>query len=432
MVKIHKFGGSNFISVDTFNNFLDIINSFNEKSIVVISALGKTTRKLFESAKLAEKNNLVDAFGIINQLQYFTHNLTESIIQEPNIFQECLEQINLQFDELRNYLKNVAIISEVTPRIMDTILSFGEMISSIIFRYFLTNHNVNFIFVDAKEIFITDENFNKATPLETEIQEKLQTILLPKFEETNIIITQGFIGKSKKGEITTMGFESSNLSALVLAKLLNSSEITIWTDVEGVYNADPNYFTHTEQLEQISYDDALKAAKYGNKLFYPLMIEEAKISNMTILYKSIFKPNGKYTEISAKVIQPRQMINYFENIRYYKLNKMHNKHKLDEFILKTNNDFYVSLNTNEIAEIYTNNDDIQAVESESNYTILILLNYHILDIYKRILNYNDLFTTYNFKVYQIEDSVSILILKNIENKELNKIEEKFTSKFSQA
>jgi aspartate kinase len=425
MIKIHKFGGSNFISYEGFNNFLEIIKDFNDKSIIVISALGKTTRKLYESAILAEKGDLNEAFAIVYKLLYFTHNLAENIIQTHNIYAEATNKIDSLFDELKNYLKNIAIINEVTPRILDIILSFGEEISAVIFKYFLIEHNVNAEFIDAKEIFITDDNFNKATPLENEIRTQLETILLPKFEHTKIVITQGFIGKTKKGDVSTMGFESSNLTALVLAKLLNSPEITIWTDVEGVFNADPNYFAQTYQLEQISYEDALKAAKFGNKLFYPLMIEEANANKMTILYKSLFKPFGKYTAIAPNVMKHNQMINFFSNISYSKTNKLNYKPSGINFFPSKNDYFFLSINCNDTIEIYSNSPDMKIHENTSDFTILALLNYHILDIYKRILNYNDLFTTYNFKIISIEESVTLLILKDIDIKELNKLIEKF-------
>lgn len=428
-MKIQKFGGSNFISKQIFENFVKILLNTDGNTLVVVSALGKTTRRLLESAKLAENGNLTEAINITEKLKQFTLNLVDSIFEAEEYKSACLNNLNNLFEQVGKYLKNISILKELTPKVSDSLLSFGERISLSVFENFCLSKKIKFISVDAGEIIITDDNFTSANPLPDLIKENIANKILPLFKDNSVILTQGFIGKTVKGEYSTMGFESSNLTALLFAKCLSAKEITIWTDVEGVYNIDPNIWQKAKQLSELSFFEAIKAAKYGNKLFYPKMIEEASLLNMEITFRSVHNPAGKFTRISAGTNQRDKMVNILEEVSFFKMNL----NVLDEpsgkifkkLTVKNDSFRYVS-RFNDFAEVFTNDKDIEAILDNSEipfekHICLTLINENILNLYKLIGEYSDLFLNLDYKLYPVDESIYFLFIKNQKSRDLTDI-----------
>ncbi len=431
MYKIHKFGGSNFINKEVFESFYKILSSFKGKSLIIISALGKTTRRLYESVNLASINKLDESLKILEKLEYFTQNIIEAIFENDAFKKECVEFVSNLFIELDNLYRNIAIFQELTPRTLDLVLSYGEQISATIFQQFLHSKNFQFKFISAQELITTDNNFTKANPLEELINVNIHKFLIPIFAENNVVLTQGFIGKTKDGETTTMGFESSNLTALIFASSLNSPEITIWTDVEGIYNIDPHFFSSARQIPILKFSDAIQSADFGSKIFYPHMLIEAEKQGMTIFYKSIINPVQHFTEISPRASEKQKLITisdkvfnvYSQNTAYAKIeNLLIYEKQNSNFIVKHNNSFNFFTDNFKVIEQFEG-----ANEQIDVYSVINLINYNVLDIYKIILNYSDLFINFDYKLYQMNDSVLSIFLKKIENQALLKIIEILTN-----
>ena len=422
---IFKFGGSNFQSKNAFDNFLHIVSQINSPTLIVISALGKTTRRLSEALKLAEIGELNRALSILEKLNNISANLVSDLIYDKAILDNCNFKIHSVFDEISNYFKNIAIIKELTPRIKDKVLAFGEEISLIIFDSYLQFHKIDFFSIDAREIIITDSNYNSANPINDKIQNNIFNKITPIFRETNVILTQGFIAQDENGNTTTMGFESSNLTAILFAEFLDAKQITIWTDVEGVFNIDPNIYPNALPIPYLSYYQAKLFARYGNKLFYPKMIETAKSHNITIIYKSLLNPNGKQTIISNKQDFDKTLFVFIDNFYNYKFSIRDNSSAqtiLTNFT-RSNNYQNIIIKNNDFISLMTERNDIDIFRNiaSTSLSLIYLINPNILSVYKTITEYSDLFVNLDFRLMPIEDNVFALTFKATNNKDLNKI-----------
>lgn len=425
---IFKFGGSNFNSKESFDNFLKIVNEIKSPTLIVVSALGKTTRRLDEALHLAETGKLTESLDILEKLKNFTHNLIDLILASEKVKNPCTENINNIFDEIANYLRNIYVVRELTAKTRDKVLAYGEKISSQIFFSFLLDNEVSYELINADEIIITDNSFGKANPINEKIEQNIATIVQSTFEKSKIILTQGFIGCSEDGDITTMGFESSNLTALLFAQYLDAKEITIWTDVEGVYNIDPNIYPNANPIAELSYFQAKLAAKYGNKLFYPNMIKFAKEHRISIYYRSLFNPNGNITLISDNHNAKENMLIYLDQLFSFKLDLSKNNPinqsifsqllKQDDttkFVIRYNSESYVFTDDNAILNIIGNELEYERLSG------VVLLNPNILKIYKTITDFSDLFVNLDFRLYPIENNVFLLLIRKSNNRDINNL-----------
>jgi aspartate kinase len=248
-------------------------------------------------------------------------------------------------------------------------------------------------------------------------------------EKSSKILTQGFIGKTQKGDYSTMGFESSNLTALLFAENLAAKEITIWTDVEGVFNVDPNFWQKASHLPELSFAEAQKAAKYGNKLFYTKMIEAAAQDNMKINYRSVHYPESKFTRISSGADYRSRMITIAEDIAYFSMNVS----QLDDTTkrifkrLTTPTDAFRFVSRfNDSAEVFTNDSEILSILTSSEieysqYMCLTLINENILNVYKIVGEYTDLFLNLDYKLYPVEEGIYLLFVKKTSSRDISNI-----------
>lgn len=425
---VFKFGGSNFNSKDAFDSFLNIIRDINSPTLIVVSALGKTTRRLNDALELAENGKLTESLDILEKLKIFTTNLIELIINSEDIKNTCNHQVNSIFFDIENYLRNIYVVKELTPRTRDKVLAYGEKISSQIFKSFLEVNKIVFELIDADELIITDNAYGKANPINDKIENNIKCKVKPAYDKTNIILTQGFIGCTEDGNITTMGFESSNLTALLFAQYLEAKEITIWTDVEGVFNIDPNIYPNASPIPELSYFQSKIAAKYGNKLFYPKMIKFAKEHRILVYYRSLFNPNGNSTLISDNRNAKENMLIYLDTLYSFKMDLTEDnqiRNAVFNQLLKEDNTTKFVIRYNHESQVFTDDKAIfNAIEDELEYDTLsgiILINPNILKIYKTITEFSDLFINLDFRLNPIENNVFILLIRKTNNRDINNL-----------
>ncbi|MBI3257911.1 MAG: hypothetical protein HYZ54_00270 [Ignavibacteriae bacterium] len=299
-MKVMKFGGAVLKSREGFTQMVNILRSQSGiPLLVIISALGSSTRDLERSARSAENGEQELAFSICRQIVREHHHFADELLANK----ETKEALNFFLDEcetrLHQLLRGIAITHELTPRTLDIILSFGEMLALHIVRHFLEESGFDLTFVDSSNIIVTDAVHGAATPDSSLTVLNVERVLLPAFGRSSIVLTQGFVAKSSTGEITTMGKESSNLTATLLGELLSADEIIIWSDVEGIYTADPKLIPNAQPIPQMNYEQARRAAVCGLKLIYSTMIDPSERANIPLVFRSAFAPGGNFTRIAA-------------------------------------------------------------------------------------------------------------------------------------
>ncbi len=270
--KLVKIGGAFVNSKENFLKLMKLIsNDDYNNSFFVISGFGKTTNKLRLAAETA-----------LNSMDY-SIELIEAIIEDLINLSPKIASFDVEKELLTKMIKGINITNELTPKLMDRFLSYGEILSFKLIHLNIENDYVHF--VNAEELIVTDSNFSKASP-DYELS-KSKTLSYLNENQFSKYITQGFIAADINENRTTMGMESSNLTATLIADILKLKQVTIITDVDGIRNIDPKISKDTRLIENLNYKDALILANYGLKQLYPKMIEIAEKDNIEIIFRSI-------------------------------------------------------------------------------------------------------------------------------------------------
>ncbi len=280
-MRIFKIGGSVVKSKTDFDNLIQKIHFFNEQknfqNLFIFSAFAKTSAKLKQMALLATSNEKVLATNLKTEIIDFHKSLLLS--KESQFFEYCDLQLN-------NFIEGLCITNDLTNSVLDKILHFGEYLAIYVIENALDELKVGYYQLDAKSYMTTDSNFGSANPDFSKIKANIAN-LANNLEQHQLIITQGFIGFDAYLAPTTMGFESSNLTATILADALNVKEINIISDVPALLSADPNYFTKTQLIDYLDFSQARILAKFGLKLLYERMIDIAERKQISIKYSDL-------------------------------------------------------------------------------------------------------------------------------------------------
>ena len=289
-MKVLKFGGTSVGSVESIKNVKKIVEACDEPVIVVVSALGGITDKLIETARLAgtgDSEYLTHFKGIIHR----HHNVIDGIVPEKRK-QEVLQIVNELLDELGNIFRGVSLIKDLSAKTQNTIVSYGERISSVIVSRVI-NDAVHY---DSREFIKTEVQFNKNI-----VDFDLTNELVRKtFKELpKVALVPGFISSDKKNnDVTNLGRGGSDYTAAILAAALGASRLEIWTDVDGFMTADPRVISNTYVIEHLSFIEAMELCNFGAKVIYPPTIYPVYHKNIPIVIKNTFNPEAQGTLIT--------------------------------------------------------------------------------------------------------------------------------------
>jgi len=287
-MKVFKFGGASVNNIERINMVSRILKQFShEKLLIVISAMGKTTNALekvvgaFYNGKKEEALQLFELvknqhLGTAKQL-LVTHYLA------------CEEQLKNFFTEAEWLLHDDP--QKPYDYYYDQVVCIGELLSTTIISYYLNETGVKNKWIDVRDVIRTDDSFRDAN-IEWEVtNSKVSTTILPLFDETNFILTQGFIGATDENESTTLGREGSDYTAAVFASMLNAESQTIWKDVSSVMNADPKQFPDAQPITELNYNEVIEMAYYGAQVIHPKTIKPLQNKNIPLYVKCFLDPS---------------------------------------------------------------------------------------------------------------------------------------------
>ncbi|MCK5774701.1 MAG: aspartate kinase, partial [Bacteroidales bacterium] len=257
--------------------------------LIVVSAMGKTTNALEMILKLqCEEKDWSLEFEDIKQ---YHHDVCEQLLQVSHPVSSKIENI---FLELSSKLKEASLVNY--DYYYDQIVSQGEILSTIIISYYLNHVGISCAFLDAREIIYTNENYRSA-----EVDMDKTTAAILNIVKPGVCLTQGFIGHSSQGHTTTLGREGSDYTAAIFAAVLNVKELTIWKDVNGVYNADPKLFKGVKLITNLSYKEAVELAFYGASIIHPKTIRPLREKGIVLKVRSFYDRDNKGSLISNTV-----------------------------------------------------------------------------------------------------------------------------------
>jgi aspartate kinase len=299
-----KFGGSSLANTARIKNAARIVQRFlpENKMVVVASAMNDTTDQLIEIGELARKGENARVRTILSRIQTL-HIKTARAASMKKTRRELLNLIDRLNMELEKTVEGISHLRELTPRSRDYLLSFGERLSTPILAAAIRSLGVKTRALTGAEAGITsDERFGEANPLAEVSYHEIRRRLEPMLSRSEIPVVTGFIAATVDGSITTLGRGGSDYTATLLGAALNTDEIWIWTDVDGLMTADPRIVKDARVLPTVSFGEALELSFFGAKMMHPRTMQPAEQRKIPVRIRNSSKLTLEGTLVSSEEI----------------------------------------------------------------------------------------------------------------------------------
>lgn len=301
-MKVFKFGGASVNSVERIRSVGTILNQYSgERLVVVISAMGKTTNaleKVVEAFYSGKKEEALQLFEQVKQQHLTTAKyllVTHALVCETHLKDFFTEVEWLLHDKpVRNF-----------DYYYDQVVCIGEMLSTAIVSYYLNETGIANQWMDVRDIIRTDDNFRDGNIDWAITTDQVKRKVVTAFGQTNIVLTQGFVGSTDENESTTLGREGSDYTAAVFANILDAESQTIWKDVVSVMNADPKLFPDAEPIDELNYREVIEMAFYGAQVIHPKTIKPLQNKSIPLYVKCFLDPSLPGTIIHNE--QPKSL-----------------------------------------------------------------------------------------------------------------------------
>ena len=310
-----KFGGTSVANSENISKTIAIIanKSKSHKLNVVVSAFSGVTDLLLLAGKTASAKDKKYK-EIVAEIEQKHKAVIDQLIpiSDQN---EIIDTVNGAINHLKTLLDGCYLLGEISDRTADIVAGFGELLSSQIIALALKESVANSCFKDSRELIKTDSNFGMA-----QVNFEKTNLLITDFYKSisfQVVVLPGFIASSLDGNSTTLGRGGSDYTAAILAAALKAETLEIWTDVDGMFTANPKIVKQAQPIETISYQEAMELSHFGAKVLYPPTIQPVLKDSIPILIKNTFEPNTKGTLISSNsksTTNPIKGISHIDNI----------------------------------------------------------------------------------------------------------------------
>ena len=291
-----KFGGTSVANAQNIKLVIEIVakKAQNDRLAVVVSAFSGVTDLLLKTSNEAALKNESYLTTLEEIKQKHFETITNLVAKKNQ--NDLLVTITNEIKQLKTLLDGCFLIGELSPRTSDAIVSFGELLSSQIIAVALQEKVSDAIFKDSRELLKTNSNFGKAT-----INLKLTNSLISNYFNSfkqSVVLLPGFIASDEKGNTTTLGRGGSDFTAAILANGCKATSLEIWTDVSGMFTANPKLVKQAKPIESISYHEAMELSHFGAKVLYPPTIQPVLNASIPIWIKNTFDADANGTLIS--------------------------------------------------------------------------------------------------------------------------------------
>lgn len=306
-MKVYKFGGISLATPEAVKHVAKIIRDYPAE-IVVVSAMGKMTNA-FEALVEAHMRNLSEKQAHLNYILEFHQSMSEKLFPEN---EEARGEVSSLMGKLEEQISKPGFVNY--RKTYDQIVPYGELLSSLMVSRFFSQEGIENNLLDARKWLHTDDKYAEANVDAKKSHQTLTGMLSDKM----LNITQGFIGGNSDGFSTTLGREGSDYTAALIAQLTGASSVTIWKDVPGLLNADPNHFDAPVLLQHISYNEAVELAFYGAKVIHPKTIKPLQNQRIPLFVRPFNNPEAAGSvidnqttwdeEITSFILKKHQML----------------------------------------------------------------------------------------------------------------------------
>lgn len=290
---VAKFGGT---SVNTSKRVLTLCNiicgELKRHPVVVVSALRGVTDLLLSLPALSQAKVKEE----LKRLENIHSNLVEELFKDMSLREKINQYTIGKVEEITDLLKKKSF----SKAFLDELVSFGEIISSYIIAQALKNCGIKATQVVATDLIITNDNFGSAEFLVEPTKRNIRRVLTPLVKKGIVPVVTGFIGSTQKGEVTTLGRGGSDYTASIIGFCLEASEIQIWTDVDGIFTADPKLVKKAKLLPVVSFREASELATFGARVLHPRTIRPAISAGIPVRVLNTSNPQNAGTLIKEQ------------------------------------------------------------------------------------------------------------------------------------
>ncbi|EFN54755.1 hypothetical protein CHLNCDRAFT_134660 [Chlorella variabilis] len=295
-----RFGGSSVATAERMKEVADIICSFpHHLPCVVLSAMGKTTNLLLQAGDEALRTPAGNIANLapLNAIK----DLHRAAAEELGVDAETREEVEMLLTQLQQLLVGISIMQDLTPRAKDSLVSFGERLSTRLFAAYLNAQGVAARQYDAFDLgVITNDNFvNAEVNYELTLPAVRESLTFKPGQRRHLPIVTGFLGRGlQTGAITTLGRGGSDLTCTLLGGALGLPEVQVWKDVDGVLTADPRVVDSARPVSELTFEEATELAFFGATVLHPLAMQPAHECNVGVRVKNSYNRQAPGTLIS--------------------------------------------------------------------------------------------------------------------------------------
>ena len=301
-MQVLKFGGSSVANAENINKVVALVRQAltKDRTILVVSAFGSVTDLLIQAGVAAAAG---DESYKEKLLDIERRHLEAVKVLLPITGQSAvLSAVKTRCNEIDDICSGAYLLGELSARTQDKIVSYGELLSSLIVAARFDALGVPNTWKDSRQVIRTDSNFGHAAVdfAASNLQIEQYIDSLP---DTNLFIFPGFIAADSKNTTTTLGRGGSDYTAAILAAATGAAALEIWTDVSGMMTADPRLVTNPKLIPHISYQEAMELSHFGAKVIYPPTIQPVMRKGIPVWIKNTFAPSAPGTVIEFETVQ---------------------------------------------------------------------------------------------------------------------------------
>ena len=291
-MKVYKFGGASVRNADGVKNLAHIVEG-EDSLFIIVSAMGKTTNALERVFGHMQNGRKEEANEEIKQIQAYHAEIIDELWGEHT----DINEVTLLFGQLRNIVNDIVYRQTDAELWYDTIVAFGELISTTIISKYLNHIGTRNRWIDMRTTLLTNQRHKDANVDIKASKHRLRAAI----ENTGVgvFVGQGFIGGAPDGTTTTLGREGSDYSAAVVANILMAESMSVWKDVDGVLNADPKIFKDAVKIDALNYLDTIELAYSGAQIIHPKTIKPLQNKNIPLYVRPFGDKTKPGTVISG-------------------------------------------------------------------------------------------------------------------------------------
>ena len=298
---VMKFGGTSVQDGPAMRRAVEIIESEKDRRpLVVSSAIAGATDALLRMGQIALSGDTRAAQEILSELVSRHRWILFELGLEKAAERDLADLIARYAEELGNFTRGVVLLRELTPRIQDALVGYGERLAVSLLTAAARARGLDAVHVDAREVMLTDTRFGKARPEREKLPERCREKIAPIVESGKVPIVEGFVGSTSDGEPTTLGRGGSDFTASLFGAALEAEEIQIWTDVDGMLTADHRLVPEGMKIRELSFAEAAELAYFGARVLHPSTIEPAVSQDIPVRILNSRRPGASGTTIAPR------------------------------------------------------------------------------------------------------------------------------------